>query len=548
MNVIEKIEKAFNTYLKNTFNIDENVVKQFAFNINVDTTKEAFGDINLNHAMILAKLIKQNPIEVAKQILQDFKHEYIEKMEIAAPGFLNLFLTNYVYKQLLNEIVNCGNIFFKPDKINKKKFNIEFVSANPTGPLHLGHGRGGIIGDVLGNILKFIGHDVTKEFYVNDAGEQMKKLGRSFKVRCQQAAHIDTKMPEDGYQGEYLLDLANQAVNKGIKQILDQPDLFFESYAKEKMLEKIKKTLSKYGIAFDIWFSEKSLHTSGAIEKSVSILEKQGYLFEQDDALWFRSTAFGDDKDRVVRKSSGEFTYMAPDIAYLENKVDRGYNHIIMILGHDHHNFATRLQGIREALGIKPPLEIILYQLVKMKEGEELVRMSKRSGKIIGLEDIIETVGKDVARFFYLNRKFDAQLQFDLNLAVKKTDENPVYYVQYAYVRTKSILGKASSEKFLDTISKNDANHIDKSEHFLIKKIISLKSILETIHKNHQIHLLAYYVIELANVFHSYYSKNRVIDTNNPEISRGRLLLIQELKNTFELCLDLLGISKPEKM
>jgi len=548
MNIIEEIIHALNNFITTTFDIDDKTVKTCNFDINIDESKQSFGDISSNCTMILAKKLKCNPKKVAEQIIQNFKHEDLEKIEVAGPGFLNLFITAQAYKKLASNIFTQNKHFFKPKHLDKKKINIEFVSANPTGPLHIGHGRGGIIGDVLGNILEFIGHDVTKEFYINDAGSQIKKLGVSFKIRCQQTTGIETQLPDDSYKGEYLLNLAQEAVAKLGKEIINKPDSFFEQYAKEKMLTQLEKTLAHYGIDFDVWFSEKSLHTTQAIDKALELLDKKGYLFKKDNALWFKSTSFGDDKDRVVKKSSGQLTYVSADIAYMENKVERGFDQMIMILGHDHHSYAVRLEGLRQALGIKQPLNVILYQLVKMKVSGKMTRMSKRAGTIVTLSDIIETVGKDVARFFYLHRKADAQLEFDVDLALKKTDENPVYYVQYAYVRTKSIIKKAQRETFLNKITDEDAKHIGKPEYLLIKKIVTLKQMLQNISKNFQTHLLTYFVIDLANSFHSYYNQNRVIVQDKPEQSRGRLLLIHELKETFELCLKLLGISRPEKM
>jgi arginyl-tRNA synthetase len=298
-----------------------------------------------------------------------------------------------------------------------------------------------------------------------------------------------------------------------------------------------------------VWFSEKTLHESNAIEKALAVLQERGLLFEAEGALWFKATQFGDDKDRVVRKSTGEYTYIAADVAYLKNKIDRGFNNLIFVLGHDHHSYVARLNAVKEGLGYTEcPLTGILYQLVKISEDGALVRMSKRAGAIVSLQDIINTVGKDVARFFYLNRKADAQLEFDLGLALKKTEENPVYYVQYAYVRTGSILEKAAKEAHLTDINADDAQYIGPEESFLLKKIVFLEQLLMDISNNHQTHLLAYYVVELAQLFHRYYSHVRVLDPNNKEKSRGRLLMITILRNSIALVLDLLGVSHPEKM
>jgi len=549
MNIIETIQETFATFLHKTFDLPKTEVQNYTFELNVEEAKQQFGDLTSNAALILAKNLKRNPREIAQKIADSFKNEYLRDIGVAGAGFVNAFLTDKALQKLSQELFEEKETFFKTGQdLKKQNYNIEFISANPTGPFHFGHGRGGIIGDVLGNILKFLGQDVTKEFYVNDAGSQIQKLGTSFKIRIQQQLGQDVELPEDAYHGKYLIELAKECIGEYGKEVLDKPDEFFSDYAKEKMLAMQKETLKMYGIHFDIWFSEKSLHESSVIEHAVEILQKNGYVYEDDGALWFTSTKFGDDKDRVIRKTDGNWTYLAPDIAYMVNKVERGFNHLVMTLGHDHHSYAVRLEAIRQALQIKAPLDVILYQLVKIKEDGQFMRMSKRAGRMITLRDIIETVGKDVARFFYLNRKADAQLEFDVNLALKKTEENPVYYVQYAYVRTNSILNKACDEKKLCDISCKDISDIGHEESYLLKKIVSLKSLLKTIALNNQTHLLTYYLIELATVFHRYYAKHRVIELGNVEQSRSRLLLIKLLNQTFATCLDLIGISKPEKM
>lgn len=549
MNVIEQIQAAFADYLQKTFNIPLDEAEAGNFALNVDENKQQFGDLNANVPMILAKTVGKSPRDIAQQIIDGFSHPYLTKIEIAGPGFLNAWLTEKAIQKLAEQLGIEQDKFFKlnPD-VPRHNYSIEFVSANPTGPLHLGHGRGGIIGDVLGNILKFIGNKITKEFYINDAGAQIKKLGVSFKIRCQQVTGIDVALPEDAYHGEYLIALAKQCIAEHGLSVIQNDEQFFIDYAYSHLLDCLKKTLETYGIHFDVWFSEKSLHTSGAIEHALEILEKHGYLYEKDGALWFKATEFGDDKDRVVRKSSGEYTYVAADIAYLLNKAERGFDKLIMVLGHDHHSYAVRLEAARKALGLHCTLDVILYQLVRMKASGQLMRMSKRAGHIVTLDGVIETVGTDVARFFYLNRKADAQLEFDLDLALKKTEENPVYYVQYAYVRTKSILEKAAQEAALQDISKADSAYIGHEEALLIKKIASLKELLANISHNYQTHLLTYYVLELATLFHRYYSQHRVIDMTKIEQSRGRLYLIKLLNETFKRCLQLLEISCPDKM
>jgi arginyl-tRNA synthetase len=552
MNLIEQIQYSFTLFLQATFApLEDTTISAIATTLNVDEAKQEFGDLNSNAAMVLAKHLKQSPRAVAERIVTTFSHPALDRIEIAGPGFLNMFLTKQAFKDLALDLYEAQGNFFKlsPEE-PRHHFNIEFVSANPTGPLHIGHGRGGIIGDVLGNIVTFLGHRATKEFYINDAGVQIYKLGQSLKVRCQQALGIDAELPEEGYRGDYLITLASDCIKEYGESVVTQSDSFFEQYAQTALLAAIKATLTQYGIQFDVWFSETTLHTSGAIDATLTFLADHGNLYEQEGALWFKSTAFGDDKDRVLRKSSGELTYVSADSAYLRNKAERGFDRLIIALGHDHHGYEQRLQALLQALQLTPAvtLAIVFYQLVKMKASGELVRMSKRAGNIVTLEGVIETVGVDVARFFYLHRKADAQLEFDIDLALKKSDENPVYYVQYAYVRTNSILTKAAEEQLFASINEHDLANLTEHEALLLKKIISLKQLLQTISTTYQTHALTYYVIELAQTFHTYYSKNRVIDKDNVATSRARLLMISILKNSFELSLGLLGISRPQTM
>lgn len=548
MNSIQKLQHAFSSFLVKAFGISHADAQKGSLVLNVSQEKTQFGDVTSNAALILAKQLTQNPRAIAQKIVDEFHDPAIASIAIAGPGFLNITLAQHTFDQLAQELFEEKTTFFKSPSLHKEHINIEFVSANPTGPLHFGHGRGGIIGDVLGNVLSFLGHQVVKEFYINDAGAQMHKLGASLKTRYQQAAGMNVSLPEDAYHGEYLMDLANTLFAQHGKKLLDQPDAFFTSYAQTKLLEQIQKTLIDYGIIFDVWFSEKTLHDS-AIAQALAILQKEGHLYQKDDALWFASTAFGDDKDRVLRKQSGELTYAAPDIAYMQNKINRGSTHLIYILGHDHHSYATRLAGMLCALGLEQhPLDVILYQLVKIKEGGNQVRMSKRKGKIITLQDVIDTVGQDVARFFYLNRKADAQLEFDLDLALKHTDENPVYYIQYAYVRTGSIIDNAATEKALADITAKDLKSLSLADDQLIKKIVTLKDILLAVNETHQTHLLAYYSHELAQAFNRYYTKNRVINLDNIPQSRARLALVMIMRMALGLCLKLMGLSRPERM
>lgn len=519
-----------------------------AFVLNTDDKKKNFGDINSNIALTISKLIKKNPQVVAFEIATTFHHVHIAKIQAVGPGFLNIFLTSDGIKTLYGELFLKKSLFFQTGLDRRVRVNIEFVSANPTGPLHFGHGRGGIIGDTLSRIFTFLGHEVTKEFYINDAGAQIQKLGASFKARCLQQLGINAAVPEDGYLGDYLIDLAAVCTTEN-KQILEQKDSFFAEYAQEKLLHIIQKTLSQYRITFNTWFSEKTLHQDHSIEKVLFVLKEKGFLYFKEDAWWFCATKFGDDKDRVVERSNGELTYIAADIAYLQNKIDRGFDQLIMILGHDHHGYVRRLQASLNALGYQNDLlNVVLYQLVKITKEGELVRMSKRSGHIVTLQDIIDTVSPDVARFFYLYKKSESQLEFDLELALKKSEENPVFYIQYSYVRCVSVLKKAEEFDIFKKISVTDIINIDDEERILLRKLCIIKYVLHDITINYHTHLVAQLAIDIATSFHHYYAKHIIIDQKNIAQSRHRLVIVTCVKDVLALLFDLLGISAPERM
>ena len=556
MNIISNLKNDILTTIATSFKLEENRRKSIVINLN--TEKEGFGDLSCNAALILSKDLKISPIDLSDQIkdilIKKFS-DFIEKIEIAGPGFLNIFLKKNTWLKVIDELFSMKSDFYKLNQSEvAKKYLVEFVSANPTGPLHLGHGRNGIIGDVLSNVLKFLGYETVKEFYINDAGSQIKKLGECFKIRCQQELGMNVVLPEDGYAGVYLADLAKECAIQFSDDLLQKPDSFFANYAKDNMLEKIKIDLKAYGLHFDNWFSEESLHKNGSIKKVLDELISRDLAYEKDGALWFRSSKFGDDKDRVVRKKDGSLTYIAADIAYHENKFKRGFDILVDVLGQDHHGYVKRLKATMQALGYNADhLDVILYQLVTLKKGQESIRMSKRAGTFVTLRDVIDTVGKDVARFFYLNRKADAHLEFDLDVALKKTDENPVYYIQYAYVRAGSLLEKAKEDEqlklFLEKLSlKEAADFLGDSEISVIKKIVAFQDVLNVIVSGYHPHMLAYYSFELAHKFHNYYSNNRIIDLQNIDQSKSRLFVSYLVRNCFGICLDLLGLTKPERM
>lgn len=566
MNLFQTLKTFIVTHAKQKYVLVEDDFKNFEYKLN--TGAEALhGDISTNVAMLLAKKAGLAPRVIAhdiKDLLAEAKEvlHWIQDVTIAGPGFLNIKLTPAAYQELLIQLYREKRVFFASAlQGDKKKVLIEFVSANPTGPLHLGHGRGGIVGDTLARVMTFVGYDVDKEFYINDAGNQMQLLGQSLQARCLQQLGVDAVMPEEGYAGEYIIDLATDCVAQHGDELKTKDTLFFQLYAKEQLLQLIKADLANYGITFDVWFSEKTLHDSGAVQQALQLLIDRDMAYEQDGALWFKSTNFGDDKDRVVRKSSGELTYIAADIAYHKHKFDRGYDLLIDIMGHDHHGYVKRLQATMDALGYPAQnLHVILYQLVSIKENDVLVRMSKRAGKFTRLSDVIDEVGTDVARFFYLNRKTDMPLEFDLATALKKSDENPVFYIQYAFVRIASLLDKAHVEGFESWIEALRNGTVTEAELAplmakfsaddaeILKKVCALQDILRTIATGYQTHLLSYYALELAQQLHAYYTRNKVIDTTQRDVAQLRMLVVFMVHQTLGLCLELLGLSQPERM
>lgn len=584
MNSIEFIKSHIVDLVEELFGLDEKLLLPVEVKIEVDSK---FGDLSCNAAMVLAKHLKMPPIEVANKIQQALtsdlvgEHEnplacHIEKVEVAGPGFLNIKLNAPTWHTTAHEFFahpeKCLQLYPKDDH---KKFLVEFVSANPTGPLSIAHGRNAIIGDVLCRVLDFLGHKVTREYYINDAGSQMDKIAASLKARCKELAGHQMTFPEDGYAGEYVVEHAEQILKEYCiaEECLkdcgcgteDKPIEFFRELGRKRMLEAIKSDLKKYGVEFENWFSETSLHESGKVDQAVKELDEKGFLYEKDGGLWFKSTEFGDDKDRVIKKSDGDYTYIAPDIAYHKDKFERNFDVIIDVLGQDHHSYAKRLKATMKALGFDhEKLKIVLYQLVSMKYHGQTVRMSKRAGAFEALSDVVKNVGCDVARYFFLNKKPDAHLEFDLELAQTKDMNNPVYYLQYGYVRAKSVLEKALNDEAFQGYTKRllekDTDYISElseapgfhtfgqAEISILKKICTLRDILVTISRGYQTNLIASYAHELAAQFHSYYNSSKVLDPSKPEQSKSRLMIVKIVRNTLGVTLDLMGLSKPEKM
>lgn len=518
--------------------------------INTDSKRIEFGDISTNAPLILAKIVKKNPAVIAEIIIKKFEDdENIKKIEFAGMGFINIFFKNQVYQNYYQSLLK-KEILIINKLHSKKKYNVEFVSANPTGPLHIGHGRGAIIGDVLSKVLKIKGYEASTEFYINDAGNQIERLGKSVQSAYLSHCNIKNKTPENGYKGYYIEEITEEIVKKEKNNKIDSAVNWFSDYAKNILLKKIKKTLLDYQVTFDMWFSEKTLHESLAIDNAIVLLTEKGFTYETDDkTLWFKSTLFGDDKDRVLKKQDGQWTYIAADIAYFLNKINRGFDHIVMILGQDHHSFKIRLEAIAKAFNFDiSNLTIILYQLITLKNDGELMRMSKRKGNSIELETIIDTVGSDVARFFYLNKKADAHLDFDIKEALEKSNANPVFYIQYAMVRIKSIFEKVNGIiSDTEIINNEDEYEFTDLEKLLLKKISLFDKTLEKIITLSQPHLLTYYTTELVALFHSFYTSHPII---SPEvaITKKRLGLLKIIYETLNYCVNILRISIPDKM
>ncbi len=494
-------------------------------------TDEQFGDYTTNIALAVAKEIGMKPRELAELIVASFTSSLVAKTEIAGPGHINFYLSDTAYTETFKHVLKEDGRYGSSMQGDGEKVNNEFISANPTGPLHLGNGRGGFYADSLSRVLEKAGYDVTNEYYVNDAGEQVMKLG-----------HSVLKDSEAVYGGEYIDKLSEQikgetdvraAGEKAAKIIL------------EEMIQPATKDVMR--VRFDQWTSEKQLITDGYIDKALALLKERGKTFEADGALWLRTTEYGDDKDRVLVKQDGSKTYFASDCGYLLNKMERGFTTLIETWGADHHGYISRFKAAAEALGFTGKIHFSIVQLVRlMKDGEE-VRMSKRAGNVVGIDELIETVGHDVARFFFVMYSPDTHMNFDLGLAEERSEKNPVFYVQYAYARLSSILRKAEESNLKpSTEALNLLVH--PKEKLLIRELMAFPELIERMASEKTIHALPQYAIRLADRFHSFYADCQVVDTENVALSGARLSLIQATKSVLGEALRLIGVSAPEKM
>ncbi|MGZ8432912.1 MAG: arginine--tRNA ligase [Candidatus Binatia bacterium] len=513
-----------------------------------------FGDLSSNIAMLWAKSAKKKPRAIAEAILKniDDPDRLLARQEIAGPGFLNFAFTPKFYFARLREI--AAGQHDKIDIGQGRKVQVEFASVNPTGPLHVGHGRVAVIGDVLARLHEATGFSVEREYYVNDAGNQMENLGLSLYARYLEQLGQPAEFPEAGYPGDYVYELAAEVKARDGEKYLraDKASAvaFFRQFGGDSLLNTIRGQLGEFSIRFDSYFSEKAMRERDEVTQSMARLRELGLLYSHDGAEWFRSTQFGDDKDRTVIKSDGELTYFAADIAYHRNKFERKFAKLINVWGADHHGYVPRLKAAMQGLGYDADaLQVVLVQMVQLTRGGEPVRMGKRTGEFVALEDVLQEVGRDAARFFFLMRKSDSHLDFDLELAKKQSSENPVFYVQYAHARVASIFAQAAKNGVaLGAFESVAVERLELAEELeLIRQMIQFNDVLEESVRELEPHRMVFYLLEFAGEFHRYYNRNRVV-SDDIDLSRARLLLLANIQKTIRRGLEILGVDAPMKM
>jgi len=549
--IVEIIQKSLDV-------LGENAGVPVSAEIEIEIPKdETKGDLATTVAMRLAKPLKRAPKKIAEDIvgvIHDLNPPFLETVEIAGPGFINFRLRKEFLHESLKQLLTEGHLLIRSDIGEGQKIQVEFVSANPTGPLHIGHGRGAAVGNALCNILKAAGYDVQREFYINDAGLQVQLLGRSVFARYQQLAGKDIPFPEDGYQGDYIETIAAEIRgaegDKYVDSSFDVCGNFFTEYSYTMMLSNLRKDLSDFGVIFDTWQSERDLHGTGKVAGALDSLDSRGLLYDKDGASWFRSSTFEDDKDRVVRKQDGEYTYFASDIAYHKDKLDRGFESIIDIWGADHHGYIPRIRSVLEAFDLpKERFRVILIQMVSLLRHGQPVQMSKRAGTFVTLREVMDEVGADIAKFIFLTRRADSHLDFDIDVAKDQSSENPVFYVQYAFARISSLFRQAE-ETMLRGQGSGEADFTlltEERELSLIKKLLQYPMVFEGAALSCEPHRITYYLQELAGLFHAYYYQHRII-SDDAGLSRARLGLCQAVQIVLEDGLNVLGVTAPERM
>ncbi|EMS78652.1 arginine--tRNA ligase [Desulfotignum phosphitoxidans] len=515
------------------------------------------GDLSTNFAMVSASIQKMAPRKIAEAVIAHMEPEdRIDKIEVAGPGFINFFLRPSAWHPVVDQVLAADDRYGASDFGQKERVQVEFVSANPTGPLHVGHGRGAAVGDAVGNILRFAGFSVSKEYYINDSGRQIRTLGTSVWFRLRELAGHTVDFPEDCYKGDYIKDLAREVLDREgpdfINRDEDKAIDVCARYAAGRILEQIRYDLADFGVTFDQWFSEQSLYDSGRVQQAIDVLKKEGRVYEKDGALWFRTQDFGDEKDRVVVRSNGLTTYFASDIAYHQEKYERGFDRVIDVWGADHHGYINRLAAAVMAFGKqRDRFQVILVQLVNLLRGGEPVQMSTRAGEFVTLKDIVDEVGKDAARFMFLSRSYDSGLDFDLEVAKQKSSDNPVYYVQYVHARISGILAKAKALHPEMDVDFNQGQYLSKlvaqEEIQLIKTLAGFPEQVEKSAATCHPHVIFTYLMTLAAAFHAYYNRHKVI-TEDTELTLARVSLVLAVKKVIRNGLFLLGVTAPERM
>lgn len=555
MNAVEQVQQSIKEALVDAIQKANLVEDTNALNIHLETPRsKENGDYATNIAMQLTKLAKKPPRAIAEAILDNLETAgtNIEKIDIAGPGFMNITLRKDYLAKVVTTVLEQGSNYGRTDAGKGNKVQVEFVSANPTGDLHLGHARGASVGDSLCNVLDFAGFNVSREYYINDAGNQITKLAKSLEARYREALGLDFDMPEDGYHGKDIIIIAKELAAKYGKDVLEKSDEerfeFFRQHGLKHEFGKLQKDLKDFRVDFDVWFSETSLYKEGKVQTALQKLKDNGHVFEQDGATWFRSTTFGDDKDRVLIKTDGSYTYLTPDIAYHEDKLRRGFDKLINIWGADHHGYIPRMKAAIEALGYdRDTLEVEVIQMVNLLRDGEKVKMSKRTGNAVTLRELVEEVGLDAVRYNFAMRAGDTHLDFDLDLAVKQSNENPVYYAQYAHARICSILRQASEKGFAAS-----TNHLDtlssEKDIEVLKKVGDFPQVVADAARVRAPHRIANYIQELAATFHSFYNAEKVLDEENKDRSEARIALITAVRTTLANALKLIGVFAPEKM
>ena len=505
------------------------------------------GDYSSNIAMRLTKILKSNPRMIAQNIIDQLDMSSIEKTEIAGAGFINLFLKKDILTQVITTVLTEDELYGEAKLAHPISYNVEYVSANPTGDLHPGHARGAAIGDALTRIMKKAGFDVTREYYLNDAGNQINNMAKSLQARYLQACGLDIAVPEDGYHGKDLIDIANDLyaeIKDEYKNVpLEESVSYFRKVGLEKETEKLRNDLKLFRVEFDVWSSEQSLYDRGLVQKSLDTLIKNGHTYELDGALWLRTTEYGDDKDRVLIKSDGSYTYILPDIAYHLNKKERGYDKLVNLLGADHHGYIARLQAAFMSLGYKrEDLMVDIIQMARMiKDGQEF-KLSKRTGKAVALKDLIDEAGVDAVRYYFVSKAGDTHMDLDLDMANSKTNDNPVYYAQYAHARMCSILRQAELTECSDYDLIVHEKEID-----LLKLIADFPQLIQDAAIARQPHIVCLFIQKLAASFHTFYGECTVLHAEE-KLRQQRLALVKATQITLRNALSLIGVSAPEKM